>query len=239
MVKRGFSTKLAVLLPAGLSLPFVYKYFNKENKPVKKSATKEDKHEQQVNAVKQLLQSGNVLHSGVCMIPHIEKRDKGGEDAYVVTKDNAVIAVADGVGGWNKKGVDPALFSNELTRHFKSKYENMRQLSSKVVVESLEDTPKKQSDISLKELLVDSVKDTKSIGTSTFVAAMVHEQEPLLYGLNLGDSGYMIVRPKTASVDANNLPYDMVFRTEEQQYKFNHPYQCGTNYKLPYHAAEF
>ena len=27
------------------------------------------------------------------------------------------------------------------------------------------------------------------------------------------------------------------FRTKEQQYKFNHPFQCGTNYKLPYHAA--
>jgi serine/threonine protein phosphatase PrpC len=52
------------------------------------------------------------------MIPHIKKRDKGGEDAYVISPDNSMIAMADGVGGWNKKGVDPALFSNELCRHF-------------------------------------------------------------------------------------------------------------------------
>ena len=68
------------------------------------------------------------------MIPHIDKRDKGGEDALFVTKDYSVIAVADGVGGWNKKGVDPALFSNELTGRFKDSYHNLRHLGDKVVV---------------------------------------------------------------------------------------------------------
>lgn len=53
-----------------------------------------------------------------------------------------MIAMADGVGGWNKKGVDPALFSNELCRHFLSKYENMRHLGNKVKVESLDSKPK-------------------------------------------------------------------------------------------------
>ena len=62
------------------------------------------------------------------MIPHIEKRDKGGEDAYVVTDDTSLIAVADGVGGWNRKGVDPALFSNELCGHYKTFYHSMRQI---------------------------------------------------------------------------------------------------------------
>jgi len=80
--------------------------------------------EQAIGQLKSMLQKSNVLHTGICMIPHIEKRDKGGEDAYLVTKDSACIAVADGVGGWNKKGVDPALFSNELTRNFKAIYEN-------------------------------------------------------------------------------------------------------------------
>ena len=31
-------------------------------------------------------------------IPHIEKRDKGGEDAWVAT--DSLLVVADGVGGW-------------------------------------------------------------------------------------------------------------------------------------------
>lgn len=52
----------------------------------------------------------------------------------------------------------------------------------------------------------------------------------------------MLVRPKLpveGSEATNNVPYDLLFRSPEQQYKFNHPYQCGTNYKLPHHAAEF
>lgn len=35
---------------------------------------------------------------GVNMIPHVEKRHKGGED-YFLAKDN-ILVVADGVGGW-------------------------------------------------------------------------------------------------------------------------------------------
>ena len=43
------------------------------------------------------------------MIPHYEKRHKGGEDAYVAT--DKLIVVADGVGGWGEVGIDPGLFS--------------------------------------------------------------------------------------------------------------------------------
>lgn len=107
------------------------------------------------------------------MIPHIEKRDKGGEDAYLVTDDYAVIAVADGVGGWNKKGVDPALFSNELVRRFKEKYHNLRHLGQRVVTETLGELPKRTDEIKLRDILVESVRETKAIGTSTFVAVMI------------------------------------------------------------------
>ena len=43
------------------------------------------------------------------MIPHFEKRHKGGEDAYVANEK--LMVVADGVGGWGEVGVDPGLFS--------------------------------------------------------------------------------------------------------------------------------
>ena len=41
----------------------------------------------------------NKFHSGLFMLPHPAKREKGGEDAASVT-DN-LIALADGVGGWS------------------------------------------------------------------------------------------------------------------------------------------
>lgn len=52
------------------------------------------------------------------MIPHPDKKDKGGEDAFFSSRWYSllisVLAVADGVGGWNELGVDPALYSRKL-----------------------------------------------------------------------------------------------------------------------------
>lgn len=45
-------------------------------------------------------------------IPHPDKVAKGGEDAYYVNSN--LLAVADGVGGWNNQGVDPSLYSRTL-----------------------------------------------------------------------------------------------------------------------------
>jgi serine/threonine protein phosphatase PrpC len=33
-----------------------------------------------------------------------------------------LLAVADGVGGWNERGVDPALFSKELCKNLRESY---------------------------------------------------------------------------------------------------------------------
>lgn len=64
----------------------------------------------------------NVLLSSATMLPHAKKKQKGGEDAWVIASDKSMVAVADGVGGWNRKGVNPALFSNELVKHFLNNY---------------------------------------------------------------------------------------------------------------------
>ena len=43
---------------------------------------------------------------------------------------------------------------------------------------------------------------------------------------NLGDSGYVIFRREEGSLIK-------VFRSKEQQFSFNFPYQCGTGCELP------
>jgi len=48
----------------------------------------------------------------VFVLPHFQKRHKGGEDAAVLT--DRVLSVADGVGGWAENGVDPANYSRRL-----------------------------------------------------------------------------------------------------------------------------
>ena len=48
------------------------------------------------------------------MNPHPSKIHKGGEDAYGISKNNRLLTMTDGVGGWAENGIDPALYSREL-----------------------------------------------------------------------------------------------------------------------------
>jgi hypothetical protein len=63
------------------------------------------------------------LISAYCNIPHHEKAYRGGEDAWICTE--SLIAVADGVGGWNRKGVDPGIFARELCSHVLSRFNSL------------------------------------------------------------------------------------------------------------------
>ena len=93
-----------------------------------------------------------------------------------------VIAVADGVGGWNDVGVDPALFSRELCRNVWDELSNKRD--------------KPNFNLNLKEILVEAVKKTKSKGSSTFVmAGLDPDVKGIMKTINLGDSGFIIARP--------------------------------------------
>ena len=50
--------------------------------------------------------------SKTIIIPHDDKKHRGGEDA--AAHDHQILIVADGVGGWERHGVDPGLFSRAL-----------------------------------------------------------------------------------------------------------------------------
>mgnify|MGYP001808067746 CR=1 FL=1 len=52
----------------------------------------------------------------VHIIPHPDKVAKGGEDAYYANEN--LLAVADGVGGWNNHGVDPSKYSKTLCEKY-------------------------------------------------------------------------------------------------------------------------
>ena len=123
----------------------------------------------------------NHFKAAVTQIPHYKKRDRGGEDAYILSEE--LVAVADGVGGWNRKGVDPGIFARELCSHVWDAFALQRAEG------------KKTFDVDLKKLLIDSVLKTKAVGTSTYVMAMMQQDDNIIKTLNLGDSGFMIVRP--------------------------------------------
>jgi hypothetical protein len=79
--------------------------------------------------------------------------------------------------------VDPGLFSRELSWHVFAKYHTDTVFFNK-----------RRFKIDLTNLLCDAVKKTQSPGTSTFVLALLDDEDPILRALNFGDSGYMLIR---------------------------------------------
>lgn len=122
--------------------------------------------------------------------------------------------MADGVGGWARHGIDSGLFSKQLVHDIKKIFdENEAQ--------------------ELKNVLVDAVKSNNQTGSSTAVLAKFDtSRENYIKTTNLGDSGYTILRPEGPG------KFKQLFRSKEQQYSFNFPYQCGTGAELPYAAED-
>ncbi len=84
----------------------------------------------------------------------------------------------------------------------------------------------------LKELLVEAVKLNPNEGSSTAVMALLGD-DGRLQTCNLGDSAYLILRPVMKNGESE---IKKVYRSKEQTYSFNFPYQCGTNCEFPYDA---
>ena len=151
-----------------------------------------------------------VFKSGVYMIPHMAKVDKGGEDAYTVT--DTMLAVADGVGGWSDAGVDPAKYSRQLCRNIRDIYEKHQEENRPDSINSTLNRPV--------ELLVQAVGETREKGSSTAVLCMLDTQGNYLHTANLGDSGYLLLR-------RSGLDLVTLYRSKEQTHGFNFPFQVG------------
>ncbi|KAK1554738.1 hypothetical protein Q3G72_016601 [Acer saccharum] len=144
------------------------------------------------------------LLSGSCYLPHPDKEETGGEDAHFIS-DKQAIGVADGVGGWVNHGVDSGLYSRELM--------------SKSVA-AIHEEP--DGSIDPARVLDKAHSSTRARGSST--ACIIALTDQGLHAINLGDSGFMVVRDGCT-----------VFRSPAQQHDFNFTYQleCGTDGDLP------
>lgn len=136
--------------------------------------------------------------SGSCYLPHPDKVEKGGEDAHFICEERGVIGVADGVGGWADIGVDAGEYA--------------RQLMSRSV-SAIQEDPKGGVDPA--KVLEKAHADTKVIGSST--ACIIALTDQGVHAINLGDSGFIIIRNGRT-----------VFRSPVQQYGFNFPYQLAS-----------
>eukprot|EP00340_Litonotus_pictus_P003678 CAMPEP_0170516210 /NCGR_PEP_ID=MMETSP0209-20121228/2493_1 /TAXON_ID=665100 ORGANISM="Litonotus pictus, Strain P1" /NCGR_SAMPLE_ID=MMETSP0209 /ASSEMBLY_ACC=CAM_ASM_000301 /LENGTH=297 /DNA_ID=CAMNT_0010801013 /DNA_START=146 /DNA_END=1039 /DNA_ORIENTATION=- len=148
------------------------------------------------------------INSGSSSIPHYKKKATGGEDSFLVCED--LLMVADGVGGWAGKGIDPGEYSRELRDHIKEEYEKRKNFN-------LDENEVKSS-------LVEAVKRTKSTGSSTCVLLLLNQETKKLHATYVGDSLYMILR-----FNDNKSKFEVVHKSNEQQHRFNQPFQVGTN----------
>ncbi|KAL6967749.1 protein-serine,threonine phosphatase [Sarracenia purpurea var. burkii] len=136
---------------------------------------------------------------GTHLIPHPNKVDKGGEDAFFVSSYNGgVIAVADGVSGWAEQNVDPSLFPREL----------MSNASDFVGNEEVNYNPQ--------VLLKKAHAATSSRGSATVIVAML-ERNGTLKIASVGDCGLRVVRKG-----------QIMFSTSPQEHYFDCPYQLSS-----------
>ncbi|THF95020.1 hypothetical protein TEA_010873 [Camellia sinensis var. sinensis] len=135
------------------------------------------------------------LISGSCYLPHPDKEETGGEDAHFICVDEQAVGVADGVGGWADLGVDSGKFSREL-------------MSNSVA--AIQEEPKGSIDPA--RVLEKAHSSIKAKGSST--ACIIALTNQGLHAINLGDSGFIVVRDGST-----------IFRSPVQQHDFNFTYQ--------------
>ena len=184
------------------------------------------------------------LNVGCTLNPMYEKRYKQGEDAYVVAQGNfedwrtagqeTFVCVMDGVGGWKRRLVDAGKFTKEMAKHVKEIY-----INEYTGYPGKEHTEGSQIH-TLKDVLDHASKRTNLQGSTTCVMAEAlpyngkwPEDDVLIKTCNLGDSGYMILRPYKLSVVSDQAYLRIVYKSEYQRHRFNAPYQTGSHHTWP------
>eukprot|EP00250_Pteridium_aquilinum_P024139 c2848_g1_i1 orf=363-1949(-) len=155
-----------------------------------------------------LSSSGLRLLSAACCLPHPEKQDTGGEDAYFICSDKQVIGVADGVGGWADMGVDAGEYARQLM--------NESLLAAQQEPAGCIDTAR-----------VMEIAHSKTTCRGSSTACILALSNYGLQAANLGDSGFLVVRNGR-----------LVFKSPAQQHNFNVPFQLENGGGDPPNAAE-
>mmetsp|Transcript_22895 Transcript_22895/g.40754 ORF Transcript_22895/g.40754 Transcript_22895/m.40754 type:complete len:337 (-) Transcript_22895:252-1262(-) len=140
------------------------------------------------------------LKAAVSSIPHPEKVDTGGEDAWFISQiGGGAIGVSDGVGGWRESGVNPGDYSKFFMKEACAYIEG-------------EGSPK----IDPLGALAAGHDKTRLPGSATAVVLQLDADASKLIGANLGDSGFSVIRNGK-----------VVFQSEPLQHFFDCPYQFG------------
>ncbi|GFY98177.1 protein phosphatase 2C family protein [Actinidia rufa] len=141
--------------------------------------------------------------AGSLYLPKEDKLKPRGEDAHFICREENTIGVADGVGGWAKRGVDAGEYARDLMTYS---------------IIALHNQPKGAVDP--KMVLYQAYSNTKAKGSST--ACIITLTANVLRAINVGDSGFKVIRGGK-----------IVYQSPIQQSSFNCPYQLGNDIGHP------
>ncbi|KAL3149189.1 hypothetical protein ABBQ32_002017 [Trebouxia sp. C0010 RCD-2024] len=143
------------------------------------------------------------------VLPHPDKAETGGEDAFFVSSHGqGAFGVADGVGGWNLEGVDPSRYSRLLMEH-----------AEQAILQGFgdnEDGAREVVGVAHETITWQGEQEGAVILGSSTICLGLLRPGGLLEMANVGDSGFRVVRGK-----------ETVFASEAQQHQFNMPFQLA------------
>ncbi|KAK9917857.1 hypothetical protein WJX75_008970 [Coccomyxa subellipsoidea] len=182
------------------------------------------------------------LEIGAKVIPHPEKASYGGEDAFFLSNSGGgAMGVADGVGGWQESGINPAEYSRTFMRiacHYlegkdihpvtpgevsagAAPLDASASDASSTTGEDSEEVRTVGSDqvadiLTARGALAAAHAGTRLPGSSTACVLRLNRPHRTIEAANLGDSGFMLVRDG-----------EVVFKAPVLQHFFDCPLQFG------------
>ena len=160
----------------------------------------------QENSRKSFAQYSYALKIGECSIPHPDKVEYGGEDAYFVSSLSC--GVSDGVGGWQESGINPAEYSQGLMDEAKRYFEEETDI--------IDDSGSSVQDQTTLGALTRAHQRTRKPGSATACILKIDSDSGALEASNLGDSGFLVIRNG-----------HVVLQTPVQEHFFDCPFQLG------------
>ena len=144
------------------------------------------------------------LYSAGKIIPHPRKAYRGGEDSYIVSSPtNSTLAVADGVGGWESKGVNPRAFADQILR------------STYGFIKSGEENPL--------YALEAGFEMTNKTGSSTVCIGKM-TPDGIFRVANMGDSGFLIIRNQEILLQSSEHQHQFNFPYQLGRNKYGEPH---------------
>ena len=144
------------------------------------------------------------LYSAGKIIPNPRKAYRGGEDSYIVSSPtNSTLAVADGVGGWESKGVNPRAFADQIL------------IRTYEFIKSGENNPY--------YALSAGFEMTNETGSSTVCVGKM-TPDGIFRVANVGDSGFLIIRNEEILLQSSEHQHQFNFPYQLGRNKYGEPH---------------